>query len=69
MRGFLGLAVYYRRFIRKYAELSHPLNGLLKKNVKFLWTEAAQMAFDNLKKAMSTALVLALPNFNQEFVI
>lgn len=49
--------------------LSQTLNNMLKKNVKFVWTEFAQMVFDNLKKALSTTLVSALPNFNQEFII
>lgn len=41
LSGFLGLASYYRRFIKDYAVLSHPLKWLLKKNVKFKWFESA----------------------------
>lgn len=41
VKGFLGLAGYYRSFIKNFAVMSHLLNGLLKKDVKFLWAEAA----------------------------
>lgn len=60
---------YYRRFIRNYVVLTQPLNCLLKKNTRFKWSELASAAFDALKEAFSTAPMLALPNFNQEFIV
>ncbi|GKA63952.1 putative mitochondrial protein [Tanacetum coccineum] len=68
LRGFLGLTGYYRRFIKNYAIISQPLITLLKNNA-FKWNESAEMAYQQLKKAMMEALVLALPNFSQEFVV
>jgi len=41
VRSFLGLASYYRRFIRDFAEVASPLHALLKKNCRFRWTEDA----------------------------
>nr|GEW03098.1 hypothetical protein [Tanacetum cinerariifolium] len=68
LRGFLGLTGYYRRFIKNYPIISQPLITLLKNNA-FKWNESAEMAYQQLKKAMMEAPVLALPNFSQEFVV
>lgn len=68
VRGFLGLAGYYRRFIKDYEKIDKPLTELLKKD-KFTWNEMASTAFQELKEAMTTTHVLVLPNFNLEFII
>ncbi|KAL0282359.1 UNVERIFIED_CONTAM: Retrovirus-related Pol polyprotein from transposon [Sesamum angustifolium] len=54
LRSFLGLANYYRRFVKGYSEIARPLTDLLKKTETWDWTPQCQVAFDNLKRAIVT---------------
>ena len=58
VRGFLGMAAYYRRFIKGFATIAEPINALLKKEVKFQWGADQQRAFDELKERLATQPVL-----------
>jgi hypothetical protein len=69
LRWFLGLIGYYRRFIKNYGLISKSLSNLLKKGVPYVWTEVTESAFQQLKQALITTLVLALPDFSKQFVL
>jgi hypothetical protein len=64
----MGLTVYYRKFVKNYGKIATPLTALLKKN-SFTWTLAATQAFQTLKMAMCTTLVLTLLDFTKTFVL
>eukprot|EP00873_Tetraselmis_striata_P001628 jgi/Tetstr1/421892/TSEL_012792.t1 len=62
VRGFLGLAGYYRKFIHNFAAIAAPLHGLTKNQPEFVWTPRADAAFRALKDAMVRAPVLSIPD-------
>ncbi|KAL2246590.1 UNVERIFIED_CONTAM: Transposon Tf2-12 polyprotein [Sesamum indicum] len=69
LRSFLGLANYYRRFVKDYSAIARPLTDLLKKTETWNWTPQCQVAFDDLKRAMMTDPVLALPDMSKPFLV
>ncbi|KAK1596218.1 hypothetical protein QYE76_018557 [Lolium multiflorum] len=69
VRSFHGLAGFYRRFVKDFSTIACPLNELTKKNVPFVWGKAQQKAFDELKKRLTEAPLLALPDFTKTFEI
>lgn len=69
VRRFLGMAGFYRRFCRNFAEVSVPLTDLVSPKKKFVWSPACQAAFDKIKLILSTEPVLKLPDFSKQFII
>ena len=69
VRSFLGLAGYYRRFVKGFSMTATPMTRLLQKNVKFEWSGKFQARFQNLKAFLTQALVLTQPTFGKEYVI
>ena len=69
LRGFIGLASYYRKFINKFSDIAKPLNKLLQKDEPFLWSSEQQQAFDRLKQYLTTAPILQYPDFSKPFYL
>ncbi|GKB52592.1 putative reverse transcriptase domain-containing protein [Tanacetum coccineum] len=69
VRQFLGLAVYYRRFIEGFSLIAKPLTKLTQKNKKYEWGEEEEEAFQMIKQKLCSAPILALPNRNEDFVV
>nr|GEX70617.1 putative reverse transcriptase domain-containing protein [Tanacetum cinerariifolium] len=69
IRQFLGLAGYYHRFIKDFSKIAKSLTILTQKDKKFVWGEDQEMAFQILKQKLYEALILALPEGNDDFVI
>ncbi|XP_014624154.1 uncharacterized mitochondrial protein AtMg00860-like [Glycine max] len=69
IRSFLGLAGYYRRFIRGFFMLALPLTKLTHKGQAFVWDAQSEHSFQTLKEKLTTALVLVLPNPREPFEV
>ncbi|CAA0823405.1 Uncharacterized mitochondrial protein AtMg00860, partial [Striga hermonthica] len=69
VRSFLGLAGYYRRFIEGFSKIALPLSQLTRKSVKFEWTDRCESCFQELKKRLTSAPVLTIPDPSRSFTI
>jgi hypothetical protein len=70
IRSFLGLAGYYRRFIRRYADIAAPLTDLLSDSTPWRWGAAESAAFAKLKSALcSEPIFLSAPNSQHGFLV
>ncbi|XP_058103535.1 uncharacterized protein LOC131247112 [Magnolia sinica] len=69
VRSFLGLAGYYRRFIRDFSKITRPLSQLTRKDLKFAWNEKAKAPFQELKDKLTSAPVLMLPEQGVKYTI
>jgi len=67
IRKFLGLANYYRRFIKDFTQVARPMNMLTQKDEKWQWEKMQQKAFDELKRIFTSKPVLAAPDLDKEF--
>jgi hypothetical protein len=69
IRCFLGLAGYYRRFIKGFSKISMPMTKLLAKGNTFEWTPRRETSFQELKKRLTMTLVLTMPDMEKPFSI
>ena len=65
VRGFLGFANFYRRFIEGFSDKARPLTELIHKDKKFYWSEEVDKAFKELKTAFVSALYLAYFDYDK----
>ncbi|KAJ8395185.1 hypothetical protein AAFF_G00036410 [Aldrovandia affinis] len=69
LESFVGLASYYRRFVRGFSCIAEPLFRLREKGADFTWAPECQQAFDLLKNALTEAPVLRPPDLSLPFVL
>ncbi|KAF8068549.1 hypothetical protein N665_1143s0001 [Sinapis alba] len=69
VRSFLGLAGYYRKFVKGFASLAQPMTQLTGKDVKFLWSDECEKCFSALKDMLTNAPILVLPEADQPYVV
>lgn len=67
LRRTLGMAGFYRKFVHNFSDVVAPLTTLLRKNVKFKWSDYCQTAFDKLKAVLANKPVLIAPDFTRPF--
>jgi len=67
LRTTLGHTEYYRKFIKAYAQITVPMENLLKNDATFCWDEDFHKSLDVLKEKMVTVPILAFPNLKKEF--
>lgn len=69
VRGFLGLAGWYRRFIENFSSITFPISETLSSKQKFKWTPEAQKSFETIKTLLTTAPILSNPDFTKKFYL
>ena len=67
--SFLGLAGYYRRFIEDFSRLAAPMTRLTRKEVKFVWDDSCERAFQELKRRLTSAPILIVPERGQRYTV
>jgi hypothetical protein len=69
LKGFLGLAGYYRWFIPNFIKIAKPLTELLMKNAPYVWNDKTNEAFISLKTLLTTEPLLQYPDFSRPFIL
>ena len=69
LRRALGMFNWFRKFIPNYSIVCEPLTKLLRKHVKFIWSNEQELAFQKLKQLLLNSDILAFPRFDQPFYL
>jgi hypothetical protein len=69
VRSFLGLAGYYRRFIMNFSQIALPFTRIIRKDMAFEWNEEYEKSFRTLKKKLTQAPVLTIPDPEKKYIV
>ena len=69
VKSFIGLASFYRRFVKGFADIAAPLTDLLKSDTEFTWGVSQEQAFQDIKSRLTQSPILAFPKFDKEFLL
>ncbi len=69
VRRFIGMASYYRRFVKDFSKIAGPLFELTKQGIKFKWTESERTAFEDLKNRLLSSPILAHVDFEAKLIL
>ena len=69
LRSFLGLASYYRRFIKDFGKISSPMTAMLERDKAFIWTDDGRRTFMEIKHFLTNPPILAYPYFSATFIL
>jgi hypothetical protein len=69
IKSFMGLAGYYRRFIKGFSKIGRPITALQKKGTKFIWTQKCEERFQTLKHLLTHAPVLKIADPEADFLV
>ena len=69
IRQFIGLASYYRRFIKSFSEICAPMVKLTKKGEDFVWSTECDIAFETIKSALTDPPIMAYPKDEGEYIL
>jgi hypothetical protein len=67
LRATLGHTGYYRKFIKRYAQITTPMEKLIRKDSKYQWNDECQHGLDTLKEKMVTAPILVFTDWGKKF--
>ena len=69
VKSFIGLATYYRKFIKNFGIIAAPLNSVKDTGKSIDWTNESQVAYDTLRDILASDLVLIIPNLEEPFIL
>ena len=69
VRSFLGLTGYYKRFVEGFSKKVNPLTQLTRKDQSFSWMEQCEECFEEMKRCLTTVLVLVILNTEKKFEV